>query len=381
MQCQIHQNDYKNSEKYKAWYQEHSPHCTINFEGSSGAKECEAGVEKWLRSIEKNILQYTTFVGDGDSSCFWRVKEACFQKYPDGSYPVNKEECVGHIQKRMGSGLREYKKRMRGQKLPDGKNVGGAGRLTDAVIDRIQSNYGEAIRNNSEIGTMKTTISGVYHHMIKDEKMTLVQQHKHCPMNKSTWCKFWQDKLHNHGNYTEDSRIPEVFKSELKYLFDRLSHETLLQRCLKGLTQNQNESINNMLWSICSKRTFCGYRKLLLCVYETVTKFNQGAIMKSVLMKNIGCEPKHYMTNALQREDGQRIDFSERKISEKRRSSRQKQRLDRKRKKVDKTAYLSGGFGVSAVPDSTLSKKEVTIRFTDEETLLFSKNGFLVFVL
>ena len=147
--------------------------------------------------------------------------------------------------------------------------------------------------------------------MIKDEKMTLVQQHKHCPMNKSTWCKFWQDKLHNHGNYTEDSRIPEVFKSELKYLFDRLSDETLLQRCLEGLTQNQNESINNMLWSICSKRTFCSYQKLLLCVYETVTKFNQGAIMKSVLMKNIGCEPKHYMTNALQREDGQRIDFSE----------------------------------------------------------------------
>ena len=93
--------------------------------------------------------------------------------------------------------------------------------------------------------------------------------------------------------------------------------------------------------------------------------------MKSVLMKNIGCEPKHYMTNALRREDGQRIDFSERKISEKCRSSRQKKRLDRKKKKVDKTAYLSGGFGVSAVPDSTLSKKEVTIRFTDVETLVF----------
>ena len=92
--------------------------------------------------------------------------------------------------------------------------------------------------------------------------------------------------------------------------------------------------------------------------------------MKSVLMKNIGCEPKHYMTNALQREDGQRIDFSERKISEKRRSSWQKQRLDRKRKKVDKTAYLSGGFGVSAVPDSTLSKKEVKLS-------CFLKMGFL----
>ena len=71
-QCQIHQNDCKKSEKYKAWYQEHSPHCTINFEGSSDAMECEAGVEMWLRSIEKNILRYTTFVGDGDRLCFGR---------------------------------------------------------------------------------------------------------------------------------------------------------------------------------------------------------------------------------------------------------------------------------------------------------------------
>ena len=88
---------------------------------------------------------------------------------------------------------------MCGQKLPDGKNVDGAGWLTDDVIDRIQSNYGEAIRNNSEIGTMKTAISEVYRHMIKDDKMTLVQQHKHCPMNKSTWCKLWKDKLYTHG--------------------------------------------------------------------------------------------------------------------------------------------------------------------------------------
>ena len=73
---------------------------------------------------------------------------------------------------------------------------------------------------------MKTAISGVYHHMIKDEKMTLVQQHKHCPMNKSTWCKFWQDKLHNHGNYTEDSQIPEVFKSRVCLLTSKLPHQS-----------------------------------------------------------------------------------------------------------------------------------------------------------
>ena len=119
----------------------------------------------------------------------------------------------------------------------------------------------------------------------------------------------------------------------------RLFNEMLLQRCLKGLTQNQN---------------------------ETRTKFNKGVAMKAVVMKNVGCVPKDNMMTALRRED-QRVDFSERKISDKP-GSHDKNRLDWKRKKVENSAYLSGGFGVSSKPDSILSLKRVTIKFTDEKT-------------
>ena len=62
---------------------------------------------------------------------------------------MKKEECVGHIQKRLGSGLREYKRKQRGEKLSDGKTVGGKGRLTDKKVDSMQNYFGEAIRNNS----------------------------------------------------------------------------------------------------------------------------------------------------------------------------------------------------------------------------------------
>ena len=72
---------------------------------------------------------------------------------------VAKEECVGHVQKRMGTRLRDYKKRMRGRKLSDGKGVGGAGRLTDKIIDKIQNFYGQGIRNsNGDKESMKESI-------------------------------------------------------------------------------------------------------------------------------------------------------------------------------------------------------------------------------
>ena len=77
--------------------------------------------------------------------------------------------------------------------------------------------------------------------------------------------------------------------------------------------------------------------------------------MKAVVIKDVSCVRKKH------------VDFSGRKVSDKP-GSQQKQRLVRKRKKVENCAYLSGGFGVSSKPDSILSHKRVTIKFTDEKT-------------
>ena len=84
--------------------------------------EAKRAAEFFLRSVEKRNLMYTTFVGDGDSDCFGTVKEEC-EKLGIG-YNIVKEECMGHIQKRLGTALRQLKLRMRGNKLPDGKQMG-----------------------------------------------------------------------------------------------------------------------------------------------------------------------------------------------------------------------------------------------------------------
>ena len=180
------------------------------------------------------------------------------KKFGD-DYIVNKEECVGHVQKRLGTNLREYKRKGKGQKLSDGKGIGGAGRLTDKVIDKMQNYYGKAIRDNKgDLEGMKRSISAIFKHMIRDESLPLESQHSMCPQNKNTWCKFWKDKQCKTKEYDDKKRLPSVFQTELQSLFDRLSDNKLLERCLLGLIQNQNESINGMLWAQCPKNVFCG---------------------------------------------------------------------------------------------------------------------------
>ncbi|KAG8283765.1 hypothetical protein J6590_011136 [Homalodisca vitripennis] len=44
--------------------------------------------------------------------------------------------------------LRKSKEKIGGTKLADGKSIRGAGRLTDKVIDELQSYYRNAIRGN-----------------------------------------------------------------------------------------------------------------------------------------------------------------------------------------------------------------------------------------
>jgi hypothetical protein len=256
-ECKAHNDDDKDSDKYKEWKQAHETRCQINHHGSSEEMEATAAVEIFSRSISSRKLKYTTFVGDGDSSSFGWVKEALEKKF-GVEYVIVKEECVGHVQKRLGTALRKYKSDMKGKKLSDGKTVGGKNRLTDKVIDRMQNFYGKAIRENKgDLEGMQTSIKAIHNHMIKSNA-SLDQQHQYCPKSGDTWCKYWKDKTNDTSTYNEDNRLPDLFMKELEPIFSRLSKGDLLNRCLKGMTQNQNEAANGMLWSRCPKTKFCG---------------------------------------------------------------------------------------------------------------------------
>lgn len=249
----------------------------------------------------------------------------------------NSSECVGHVQKRLGTALRNYKKnvKMAGLKMSDGGKVDGRGRLTDNFVDRMQKYYGRAIRENAgDLHQMKNSVWAIYHHMIKDDSCSLEEQHKLCPKGEGTWCKFWKAP----EEYKEDNHLPCVFIDELKPIFIRLTNDDLLKRCLQGQTQNRNESINGQLWSRCPKSRYCGKRRVVIAVCETVGVLNTGAASKASLLESCGISPAH-------------------KISSKYRKRRQTIR-SMKNSKADKLAYQAGAFGTSSKPETAGRKKK-----------------------
>ena len=129
-ECQPRKSWNKNTLLYCNWYTSHKESCTINHTKSSEPMEKDLAILMFQRSVELYHLKYTLYVGDGDSSSFKVVRET-MENTNGNTYCIEKEDCIGHIQKRMGSNLRNYKK-MNNKKLKDGLGVGGKGRLTDA---------------------------------------------------------------------------------------------------------------------------------------------------------------------------------------------------------------------------------------------------------
>ena len=337
--CALHEKDDKDTIAYQVWKAEHAIKCKANFKGSSGSME-PAGIEKmYKRSIDKHGLLYTSLYCDGDSKSHDRVKNLYKEKY---SKEVKRLQCVGHVQKRLGTALRKLKK--------DVKGLGGKGKLTKALIDKLQNYYGIAIRANvGDLKGMKQAIDASFFHCIATANSP--HMHVHCPDGKDSWCRFKQDKAANTNTYKPSKGLPMSVIKEVKPVYVRLSQDSLLEQCLHGKTQNQNESLNAMIWDRAPKETFAGSSTVETAAYDAIAHFNTGAEASVRILKELGIEVGEHTKDACKKLDFRRISISEYK-EEMKVKQRRKQIRGKKKRKIDEVEQREGmqyGAGEFAV--------------------------------
>lgn len=313
-------------DEYNEWYKSHQDNCTINHSGSAGKMEVDAVKEMFLRSEEKHGVKYTTYVGDGDSKTFKGILDA--NPYGDG-YVVKKKECVGHVEKRMGTRLRNVKKANKGI---GGK---GAGKLTDKMIGELTTYYGLAIRRNSNsIEDMRKAVwATLYHKSSTDQH----PQHENCPSGSDSWCQWRKAEADGTLNeFTHKPSLNEKVLEVIKPIYEDLTSDSLLQRCLGANTQNNNESLNSLIWTFAPKHIHCGALTVEIATQIAVSIFNEGftAILKilSVMGVTIGPQAKAYADNR----DNERIVRSERRSSA---ASKEARTAAREQKFADQTIY------------------------------------------
>ena len=369
----------KNSIEYLNWYRKHHPMCQKNYKGSAASMEAEGAKEVFGRSVKKHKLRYTTFIGDGDSKAFNYVENI----YGPGK-EVRKLDCVGHVHKRMGSNLRNYVNTSKKVVLEDGGSVGGKGRLTKIAMNRLSTYYGYAIKRNlGNVGAMKRDIMAVLYHTCRPKDVddarrkrkarkpseghvhnhdscpkTEAEQHQYCPVGEDSWCRWQKDQATGENKYKQDDNrtLPHCFFHELLGLFERLSDESLLERCKDGHTQNSNESFHNTLWTYAPKAKHRGASSILIAARIAAAQFNNGSTVFARLLQEMRCPPGTHSLDHFNEIDAKRISASKIKatVENKKRRAKLKKKTAQTQDHLERRegpTYEAGGFGGEAPPE------------------------------
>ena len=324
-------------EAYSTFLTEHKPVCSANFSGTSQAMESSAAVEIWKRSVDKNRLVYSTYIGDGDSSSFKNLLSA--DPY-QGKEPIRKEECLGHVQKRLKNHLKEKSNAF--AKLPLAK------------VERVSQLFALVVVQNR--GRSPTEIQTALLNLLEH----LIDNHDKCPYSTESWC-YLQKRL---AEYAEDSSIglPPLRKPYLthgeyrraKEVFDAFASLTMCGALTMGKTQNANESLHSVIWHNSPKGKYVGQLSMEASTSMAVSTFNDGDMALAAVLCAMSIPSSHSTLLHLTRRDQARNRNREYAILETQKRRRRKLHAqaimtESSRKRREKpgqvAAYKSGMFG------------------------------------
>ncbi|XP_048243127.1 uncharacterized protein LOC125376009 [Haliotis rufescens] len=297
--CTLHINSLgQDTTEFRQWYEGHAGRCCQNYEGSSNAMEVEAAKRLWSRSLEKHNIRYTCILSDGDSKTHKAIND--LQPYgPDIS--IDKEDCVNHAHKRMGTALLKLSKELR-------LGGRGKGKLTKDKALKFQYYYRFAITNNvgNIDGTRNAIWASLFHCMSTDDS----PHHTRCPTGPSSWC-FYNRALANdleppaHADNIRHFLDAEIAEKMVP-VYQRMSDENLLKRMVKGKTQNANECLHSVIWSRCPKTVFVGARRLHRAVASAIASFNEGTCHITQVMNKLAIEANEITAASVERLDNVR---------------------------------------------------------------------------
>ncbi|XP_069673452.1 uncharacterized protein [Periplaneta americana] len=338
----------ENSPEYKFWLDGHekSGDCNKNYTGSSNAMETVAAERLWLRSEKECGMRYTTVLSDGDAKTHLHLKTLAV--YGAG-VEINKEECINHVAKRMGTGLRKLVKESKSENVKLGGR--GVGKLNEKAISALTNYYRAAIVNGMpDVRAMRRGFVATLSHSVStDEK----PRHDKCPTGLDSWCFYNRSKAKGEEPQSHKNMKLQLSEATLKAiapLCARLTSTELLSKCTRGATQNANESVHSLIWRKCPKGTFVSKIKINIAVANAVAEFNMGCLQSQLVKITIG-EGKltEVAKNILTRRDRKRTQLSELKRAEKQKRARLTRKLkkstqEKKAKKREGQTYGAGLF-------------------------------------
>ena len=126
-------------------------------------------------------------------------------------------------------------------------------------------------------------MSSFYHCSSSDQD----PKHDLCPRGEDSWC-FYQAAVSkgetppSHSEMKIFFSLPPEQLDLVKNVYNRLTSDEMMKRCLQGLTQNPNESFHSRIWKYCPKHFNATKRKLNFAAAVATADYNVGYIASNL---------------------------------------------------------------------------------------------------
>lgn len=197
----------------------------------------------------------------------------------------------------------------------------------------------------NSVEDMKNDIMATFKHVFSSKENP---DHESCPSGADSWCK-WQKAIARGQDPSLVDLSPPLnpsLKEHLLPIYEDLSRDDLLTRCLGGHTQNANESFNSTVWLMTPKHLHSGFKIIEIAAFIAAGIFNEGYSSTLKIMNNldiqIGTQCKIFVENV----DRDRIARQNRRSL----NESKEARLARKQQGLQENALFDEAEGILYAP-------------------------------
>ena len=159
--------------------------------------------------------------------------------------------------------------------------------FTEAQLSKLSGYFKKAVLAHPDsVADMKNAIPASFYHKCSTDANP---QYEHCPAGADSWCSYQKAVATGQlRNFKHPPAFGQEIQDILQPIYEKLTDEKLLERCLGANTQNNNESYNSCVWNIPPKHKFVGKQTLEIAALSAACIFNEGLLPILKVMEVMG---------------------------------------------------------------------------------------------
>ena len=212
------------------------------------------------------------------------------------------------------------------------------------MIKKLTLYYGMAVRSHTgDLEGMRRAVLATLDHVTSTDE---APNHDRCPTGVDSWCFFQKARAKGQDPGPHRTHVHTPLSTEVaehvRAVYTRLSDD-LLKPCLRGVTQNTNESLHSKVWAKCHKT---GRERVVAANSNAISEFNYGVrVTMECLCDVTGTASGSHLLASAKKADGRHVRQARCQAAAATRASRRARQLARIRTADAGLAdYAAGAF-------------------------------------